>query len=468
MSGKSSKATKSVGDKVIIVLAFTLIISVMNVTMFNVALPAISEEFQLTASEVSWVVTTFIIIYAVGSVLYGKLADKYQLKNIITVGLVLFAAGSLVGLTAVNYPMVVIGRALQGLGASVIPAISMIIPIRYFPPETRGRAFGISYGGLAFGTAIGPVVAGVLTGLADWRYLFGLSLIALIAIPFYRNYLETDTLEKRKTDIIGAVLLSASITFILLSLSTESIFFFFLGAISILFFYVRIRKAKEPFIRLEIFKNRRYSIGLVIFFITMAFSYSVPFIIPQMFNYSYGLSAVTIGLLMSPGAIIAALIGKKGGSLADKKGNEILVLIAMSCFLISFLSVSIFAGTSALFIMLMITFGYIGHTYMMIGMSNTVSQTISQQYIGVGMGLFSMFNFMGVATATTIYGKVLDTSTSLLLNPFAFEKQAALYSNIFIVLAGGVLLNMLFFYYVFMKGQREYGNVRATNKSRSK
>jgi DHA2 family metal-tetracycline-proton antiporter-like MFS transporter len=118
-------------EKLILVLAFALVISVMNSTMFNMAIPTITKEFGLLPSQAGWIVTGYIIVYAIGSVMYGKLADRYKLKNLITIGLVFFAMGSMIGFTAASFKMIVAGRILQAMGASVMPATSMIIPTRY-------------------------------------------------------------------------------------------------------------------------------------------------------------------------------------------------------------------------------------------------------------------------------------------------------------------------------------------------
>ncbi|MBL1704198.1 MFS transporter, partial [Klebsiella pneumoniae] len=78
-------------DKLLGVLVVTLIFSVMNGTMFNVALPEIGKEFNLVPSEVSWIMTSCMVVYAVGSIVMGKLADKYRLKDLLTYGLLIFA-----------------------------------------------------------------------------------------------------------------------------------------------------------------------------------------------------------------------------------------------------------------------------------------------------------------------------------------------------------------------------------------
>src|SRR5690625_196292 len=138
-----TKNQQQTGVKLIRVLVFTLICSVMSVTMFNIVLPQISEEFNLTIAQVSWVTSAYTMIYAIGVVTYGKLADIYKLKGLVTYGMLFLALGSLIGLIAQTFWMVLVGRCIQAVGAAVIPAIAMLIPVRYFKVEQRGGALGL-------------------------------------------------------------------------------------------------------------------------------------------------------------------------------------------------------------------------------------------------------------------------------------------------------------------------------------
>lgn len=123
------------GNVLMRALVFTLVISSMNANMFNIVLPTISKEFELSPSQVSWVITSYMIVYAVGAVTFGKLTEKYRLKDLLTYGLLLFVLGSMAGVAATEYWMIIAGRVVQAGGASVIPAMTMIIPIRYFSPD---------------------------------------------------------------------------------------------------------------------------------------------------------------------------------------------------------------------------------------------------------------------------------------------------------------------------------------------
>lgn len=102
-------STEKHANKLLGILVVTLIFSVMNGTMFNVALPEISKEFSLLPSEVSWIMTSYMVVYAIGSVIMGKLADKYRLKDILTIGLLVFAIGSIIGFFANDYWLIILG-----------------------------------------------------------------------------------------------------------------------------------------------------------------------------------------------------------------------------------------------------------------------------------------------------------------------------------------------------------------------
>ncbi|GIP31717.1 hypothetical protein J2TS4_09270 [Paenibacillus sp. J2TS4] len=97
-----------IGDKFIRPLVFTMVISMMSATMFNIVLPEISQEYGLTYRQVSWVSSAYLLVYAIGSMIYSKLSDRYRLKSLLTMGLLLLSVGSLIGLVAQNYWMVLL------------------------------------------------------------------------------------------------------------------------------------------------------------------------------------------------------------------------------------------------------------------------------------------------------------------------------------------------------------------------
>ncbi|WP_238655595.1 MFS transporter [Paenibacillus piscarius] len=432
-------------------LVFILVISSMNANMFNIVLPTISKQFELSPSQVSWVITSYMIVYAVGAVTFGKLTEKYRLTDLLTYGLLLFVLGSLAGVAATEYWMIIVGRVVQAGGASVIPAMAMIIPVRYFSPEKRGRALGTSAIGIALGTALGPIIAGMVISVWSWRILFLIPLLSLLALPVYRKYLQDDESGKAgRMDWLGGLLLAGAVTAILLALTNGSFPSALAAVLMLILFILRIRSAAAPFIQPAIFRNKQYSVTLMITFCITGISFSSPYLIPQLLALVNGLSPAYIGIVMLPAAIVTSVLGRKGGKLADEHGNPRLVYTAALLLCIGFLCLSSVAGGSAVLVSLSLIFCVLGQSFMQIAMSNTASRTLTPEQTGVGMGLFSMLTFISAAASTAVLGKVLDSdSPAAAFNPIPGNQAAFVFSNIFVVLAVLVIVLSIVYYVQF-------------------
>lgn len=444
-------APQHAGERLILVLGFTLVVSVMSATMFNIVLPEIRAEFQLTFTQVSWVTTAYLLIYAIGTVIYGKLADSYKLKNLLTFGLIFFSFGSMIGLIAQAYWVVLLGRILQATGAAVIPATAGIVPVRYFPPERRGKAIGTAMTGLAVGGAIGPLIAAFLMSIVTWRWLFCIPLLTLLTIPFYRKYLVDDERKAGNIDWLGGALLAATAALLLLAI-TNGLWLSGIGSLVLfLLFILRIRVAANPFIRPQLFRNRSFSRVLLIAFLTSGIGYSLAFLSPQLLAQVNGLAPQTIGFVLVPASAATALLGRQAGKLADQKGNPFVFYTASALLQVGFLLLSFFVGIPAIYIALFLILGNVGQSFMMIVLSNTLSRALPQNETGVGMGLLSMLNFISGAVAASLYSTILNEGArtswhGMVTNPAAFA-----YSNLYLILA--LLHTLVLIYYFYQIGR---------------
>ncbi|MFD0696947.1 MFS transporter [Paenibacillus sp. GCM10027628] len=450
------------GEKIIRILAFTLVISVMSATMFNIVLPQISAEFHLSFAQVSWVSSAFLLIYAIGTVIYGKLADIYKLKNLLTFGLIFFAFGSMIGLAAQEYWMVLLGRILQAVGAAVIPATAGIIPVRFFPPESRGRALGISMSGLAIGSAIGPVVAALVVSVVHWRWLFCMPLFTLFALPYYRKYLDDEHGKSAKIDWIGGGLLAGTVALLLLAITYETWELAVSFLVMAVFFVIHIRTSAEPFIRPNLFKNKSYSLGLMIAFLVTAIGYSLPFLSPQLLSQVNHLAPGLVGFTMVPAAITSAILSRKAGKLADAKGNPFLFYTASVLLLACFLLFSSFAGASPVFIGIFLILGNVGQTFIYISLSNAISQTLPKEQIGVGMGLMAMLNFIAGAVSASVFSKMVDQGSVSKWNPVNLHPEAFVFSNIYFVIVILYLCILLLYHFQFGRADRKPRKMEAS------
>lgn len=414
--------------------------------MFNVVLPQISEEFHLSLAQVSWLSSAYTLIYAFGTVTYGKLADRFQLKTLLTFGLSLFALGSFIGLISSSFWIALAGRCLQSAGASAVPAIALIVPTRYFTADKRGSAIGMTAVGVALGSALAPVVSALIVSFANWRLLFLPSLLILSLLPLFRKYLvfESKTTPV-KFDWFGGSLLACALGFILLGVTEGSWIYLTLGLIFLIIFVVRIRTAKEAFIQPRLFHNKQYAIALLFTLLISGIGISLYFLTPVLLADVYHLSANWIGFAMIPAAIVSSILGRKGGRLADRKGNTYLFTLASCSLMICFVLLATLIGIPPLWISIILICGNVGQSFIQIAMSNTVSRLLAKDQIGVGMGLFSMINFIAQGIAIGVYGMIAARGSSIHWQPFLSDVNTFVYSNIYIVL---VLLHMgiLLFY----------------------
>lgn len=437
MNDHETEIREKQGKILMRLLLFTVMISSMGALMFNIVLPQIGEEFQLSLPQTSWLTTAYALIYALGTVTYGKLSDRFQIANLLTFGLVLFGAGSLIGFLSTTFPVALLGRCLQSAGAAVVPAMAMLIPIRYFPAEKRGSAISMTAVGIALGSALGPVVAALLVSVADWRWLFVPSLLMVGLIPFYRKYLLREPLQSgRSFDWLGGLLLAAAVCLILLGVTYLEWLYGLGGAVALVLFGLRIKSAKEgeAFVHPGLFRNRSYVIMLVLAALISGVGTALYFLTPILLSETYDLNAAWIGFAMVPAAVASSIMGRKGGGLADRKGNPYLFSVASSCLIGCFLLLSSFAGVALPWIAAFLILGNVGQSFLQIALSNAVSRVLTKEEAGVGMGLFSMVNFITQGLAAGVYGVLATAGSQVNWNPLNGYTDGQSFSNIYLVL----------------------------------
>lgn len=425
---------KQANKTLLLIMMVTVTFSSMSILLFNFVLPLISKEFGLSNSQVSWVTSAYTLIYGIGTAIYGKLADRYKLKNLLAFGLILFSFASLLGFFSASYGLLIVARCLQAAGAATIPAISTLIPIRYYPAEQRGTALGTIFVGTALGGALGPVISALVVSIVDWRWLFCIPLLLLLTLPFYFKYLGDEQSAEMNLDWLGGGLLALAVAQILLGV-TQKAGWLIGGIIAMILFIIRIRTAKHPFVQPDLFKNKQYTSFLVLAFFITGIGYSLFFLTPLFLADVQKLPASLIGLAMVPAAAASAILNRQGGKLADYKGTNYLFFLASSLLIVSFFLLSTLISSSALFIIPILILGNVGQSFMMIVMSKSISTTLPKEHAGVGMGMLMMQNFISGSIAIGIYGSAIDIDTRSTWNPFLPSSIGSIYSNIFLVLA---------------------------------
>jgi DHA2 family metal-tetracycline-proton antiporter-like MFS transporter len=385
---------------------------------------------------------------------YGKLADSYPVKELVTVGLVLFNAGSLLGFFSRGYGMLVLARLLQASGGASIPALAMLVATRYFPVGIRGKVLGVIASTVALGAGLGPVLGGVITDVLHWKYLFLLTMTTVVTIPFFRALLPQEETCEDCFDLKGLVLLAGAVTSALLFVTQWLWWTLPIGLVLLIGFVNHIGKAEIPFVHPRLFLNRRYRNTLLTTFLAMGTVFGMMFVIPMMLKALNGLRADQIGFVMFPGAISGALLGTWGGRLVDRIGGTPVVFGGLSLLAIGFFGLSIFAGSGPVVIAAHLVVCYVGFTFAQSSLTHTISWTLPPKDLGIGMGIYNLFFFMSGAFSTALLGRLLDFSkSSFSLNPLRVHAEGALYSNLFVLLIIALLVAAVIFYLSFRRLQ---------------
>jgi DHA2 family metal-tetracycline-proton antiporter-like MFS transporter len=429
-------------------IVFLVFFGVLNETVFNVSIPAIARQYALTPSGVSWVMTTFIVFFGIGSVIYGRLSDIFSLKRLIVIGVLIYAGGSMAGfIFQAFYPVVIAARAVQGAGASAIPALIMVIVARFFPPEVRGRVFGSITSTVAFAAGIGPVLGGFVSGTFGWTYLFLIPLATLISIPFFFRVLPEEPRREGGIDLLGACLIGLGVGAFILFLSFTAWYCLAASLLALGLFTVHIRRSPGPFIDPSLFRNRRFRAGLFVGFIIFSTAIGIIFLIPLMLNGLRGLSTREIGVIMFPGAISGVVFGTVGGNLADKKGNGFVIAIGIASLVVSLLLISFLLGFTPWLIAAALLLTFVGFTLIQTALVNSVSQTLEVHQTGVGMGVFNLVTFISGAVGTALVARALESHwLDFRLLPLVSEGRAVAYSNLLVVFAALIALGGLLYF----------------------
>lgn len=446
--GKEIRPTIKNENLFFVALFLNVLITVMNTTMFNVAIPSISSQFSLTATLASWVVTSYSVVFAIGTVMYGRLTGLYPIKSLFTIGLILLGIGSIIGILADSYYLLIVARLIQAAGTSSISALGMIVITRYIPDGRKGGAMGKVAAASTLGFGLGPLVGGLLTEYLGWRFLFVVSLIGVLMIPFYRMNVPNEERPKEHFDIIGLLYLCIGAISLLLLITTENIAFL-LGVGFLLIFWHHIQNAQHPFIAPSLMKSKTYltilTIGFLIFFI----NFSILFISPFLLASVHEASVAKIGFIIFPGAICSAFLSILIGKLLDRIG--VIPIIGAGIFLM-FLAVFLFSSYSYLSewtILFFYLLSSLSFACITMGLPNFLSNSLKPDQFPSGFGILQLLQFFGGATGVSVSGKILDMGTreSQHIN-LIWKSNNYVYSNAYFLLMILAMIAGIVFYYL--------------------
>lgn len=321
--------------KVAGVVVLGAIMSILDITVVNVALPTFQKVFAnggepISYSRVAWTVTAYTLSLATVIPLTGWAAQRFGTKRLYMLALVLFTAGSALCATASSIDALILFRVLQGLGGGMLMPLGMTIMTHAAGPKRMGRLMAILGVPMLLGPILGPVLGGWLIESKSWHWIFLINLpIGLVALVYAGLALPKDQPEPAESfDWIGMLLMSPGLASLLYGISSipEAGTFWakkvtipaVVGLLMLISFAFYSFRPKHPLLDLRLFRNRNLTIATVTMFIFAASFFGGLLLLPTYFQQVRGQSTLHAGLLIAPQGIGAMLTMPIAGRLADR------------------------------------------------------------------------------------------------------------------------------------------------------
>lgn len=338
--------------RILVVLLVAIFMSLVGVSIVNVALPSIQHGLDADQSDLAWVLSGYALTFGIVLVAAGRAGDLMGRGGFFVVGVVLFTAASIAAGLAPDAEFLNIARFVQGVGSGVLNPQGVGMIQQYFRGAERGRAFGYFGSVVGVAVAIGPVLGGLLIDLGGpelgWRSTFlvnvpvGIAALVLALLWFPRPLFHRPAAARgapghalRSMDLVGALLLGLAVLAILLpfveSGASALLWLSFPAGIALIVGWVLWerryqRRGGSPMVDLSIFATRSFSNGTVIVTLYFLGMTSVWVLVALYMQEGLGMSALEAGLVGIPAAIISALAANWAGKRVLRLGRKVVIV----------------------------------------------------------------------------------------------------------------------------------------------
>jgi EmrB/QacA subfamily drug resistance transporter len=402
-------------------LMLALTLAALDQNIVATALPRITGEFG-SLQHLSWVVTSFIVASTVSAPLYGKLSDLYGRKPAFIASISIFLAGSALCGFAASMGELIAFRTVQGLGAGGLIVLAQTVIGDLVSPRERGRYQGMFAAVFAACSVAGPLLGGLITEYASWRWIFYVNLpVGGAALAFIAIGLRPKALDgKPRLDLMGAILLTTGACSLLMALSwggsayawssapVLGLALLAIGSFALLAFVER--RAAQPILPPELFGNSVFVVAAaVIALATMALFAAIVFL-PLMFQLLMDASPTQAGLMLAPmmgGVIVASVVG---GRLVSRTGRyKIFPVFGLLAATLSYaaLAWAVRRGVRPLPVeMVLVVMGF-GIGLVMPNLTTAIQNAVPRRDMGAATASAAFFRSLGGALGAALSGAVL-------------------------------------------------------------
>jgi len=406
---------------VLAVLALSLVVIGMDNTILNVALPTLVRDLNATASELQWIVDSYVLVFAGLLLTMGALGDRFGRKLALMSGMAVFAFASAGSAWAGTPELLIATRAAMGIGAALIMPSTLSIITDIFPPNERGRAIAVWAAIAGLGIVAGPVIGGWLLEHYWWGsvFLVNLPIVTLAIVAGYALVPESRDPQATPLDPLGAVLSIAGLSALVFGIIeapengwTDGVTLLALGtAVGFLIVFVAWElRCKHPMLRISFFKDPRFSAASAAITLVFFALFGTIFILTQHLQFVLGYSALEAGFRVTPiatmviGAPLAARAVERIGTKAVVTAG--LTAVATALWLVS--GVGIASGYASLGWALALMGLGMGAT--MAPATDSIMGSLPLAKAGVGSAMNDTTRMVGGALGVAVIGSVLSSS----------------------------------------------------------
>ena len=425
---------------ILLTLSLGFFMTLLDLTIVNIALPSMIDHLAASVDEVLWVVSGYTLILAVLLITSGRLGDLWGQRRLFMLGVAVFTLASLLcGLSQAPWQLIA-ARVLQGLGAALLMPQTMALIIATFPPDRRGAAMGVWGGVAGLATIAGPTVGGLLVTALDWRWIFfvnvpigGLVLVmALMFIPDVRRS------TRHRLDWSGVLLSTIGLFFLAFGLTEGQrydwngmIIGSFAASAVVLGLFVlqqKRRQANEPLVPFGLFRFRNFTI-LSLVGVTVSIGMIGMFLPISLYLQGVlGYSAMKAGLVVAPTALVSMFLAPAAGRLSDRLGGKRILLTGLLLYAAGLLWLTLSLGTDAhwtTFLGPLIVSG-LGTGCVFAPMATEAMRDIPPAQAGAAAGVNNTLRQLGSVLGSTIAGAILQSRMASSLTSEASARASEL------------------------------------------
>ncbi|MFI6893068.1 MFS transporter [Streptomyces sp. NPDC050256] len=308
--------------------------AMLDSTVINVALPRIGEDLGTGLAALQWTVNAYMLTLAGLILLGGALGDRYGRRRVFVVGVVWFAAASLLCGLAPSAEVLIAARALQGVGGALLTPGSLALIQASFHPDDRARAVGLWSGLGGVGAAVGPFVGGWLVDGPGWRWVFLLNLpLAAICVPVALRHVpeSRDPYEHGRFDVLGAALAALALALVTYALieapgqgASPAVIGAAVGGVLLGALFVRVeRRRPDPMLPPSVFASRQFTAVNIVTLCVYAALGGFFFLSAIQLQVVAGYSALGAGTALLPTTVLMLLFSARSGELSRRIGPRI-------------------------------------------------------------------------------------------------------------------------------------------------